>query len=163
MKPRQEAALKGDVFYFTGKPCKHGHTAQRRTVNGCCTKCEEVKNNSKQRKEYMSIYADEKRSKIREIASRWQKNNKGKVNANTAIRHSSKLLRTPTWLTDEEKQRIKCYYQLSAMRTRESGIPWNVDHIVPLQGENVSGLHVPWNLQVIPASVNFKKKNNFNV
>lgn len=162
MKPRQKAALKGNVLYFTGKPCKHGHITQRRTVNGCCTDCEEVKNNSKQRKEYMSAYAVEKRSKLREIASRWQKNNKGKVNAVTAERHASKLLRTPSWLTKEEKQRIRCYYQLSAMRTRESGIPWNVDHIIPLQGENVSGLHVPWNLQVIPASDNFKKSNNFN-
>lgn len=163
MQPRKEAILNNSVLYFTGKPCKHGHVAPRRTVNGCCTSCEEVKNNSEQRKEYMVLYANEKRTKLREIASRWQKNNKGKVNANTAIRHTSKMLRTPLWLTKEEKERIRCYYQLSAMRTKESGIVWNVDHIVPLQGENVSGLHVPWNLQVIPAADNFKKNNTFYV
>jgi hypothetical protein len=163
MQPRKESILNNSVLYFKGKPCKHGHVAPRRTVNVCCTSCEEVKNNSEQRKKYMVLYANEKRTKLREIASRWQKNNKGKVNANTAIRHTSKMLRTPLWLTKEEKERIRCYYQLSAMRTKESGIVWNVDHIVPLQGENVSGLHVPWNLQVIPAADNFKKNNTFYV
>ncbi len=161
MKPRQHAMLNNSILYFTGKPCKHGHIADRRTVNGCCTACEKVKNNSSTRQEYMSAYAKEQKQKIKQIASKWQKNNKGKINANTAVRHAAKMLRMPAWLTKEEKQRIRCYYQLSAMRTRESDIVWNVDHIVPLQGENVSGLHVPWNLQVIPASDNFRKNNKF--
>ena len=163
MGKRKEAVLQELVTYFTGKPCKHGHIALRRTVNGSCTDCENVKNNSTSRQEYMSKYAEEKREKIREIASRWQKQNKGKVNANTALRHTAKMLRKPFWLTEEDKEYISCLYQLSAMRSRESGIKWNVDHVVPLQGENVSGLHVPWNLQVIPAADNFKKNNRWQV
>jgi len=158
---RKEAMLQKSATYFTGKACKHGHIAKRRTVNGCCTECETVKNNSQARQEYMAKYAEEKRTKLRETASRWQKNNKGKVNANTACRHTAKMNRQPNWLTKEDKEYIKCLYQLSAMRSRESGVKWNVDHVVPLQGENVSGLHVPWNLQVIPASDNFKKNNKF--
>jgi len=162
MKPRQEATLAGKITYFTGKPCKHGHIAQRRTINGCCVGCETVKNNSTARQEYMTEYSDTQRVKIREIASRWQRNNKGKVNANTALRHTAKMSRTPLWLTAEDKLHIRCLYQLSAMRSRESDVEWNVDHIIPLQGKTVSGLHVPWNLQVIPASVNFRKNNRFH-
>ena len=162
MKPRKQATLANSVTYFTGSPCKHGHIAPRRTVNGCCTACEAVKNNSKARQEYMSSYAEKQKEKIKEIASRWQKNNKGKVNANTAIRHTAKMMRKPKWLTKEDKTYIQCLYQLSEMRSRSSGISWNVDHIVPLQGKNVSGLHVPWNLQVIPASANFRKNNRFH-
>lgn len=162
MKPRQEASLAGKVTYFTGKECKHGHISERRTVNGCCISCETVKNNSNIRQKYMCEYVNTKRDKIKEIASRWQRNNKGKVNANTALRHTAKMCRTPAWLTEEDKLYIRCLYQLSSMRTRESDIAWNVDHIVPLQGKNVSGLHVPWNLQVIPASINFRKNNRFH-
>jgi len=159
-KKRREALAAGDTLYFNGKPCKaHGHIAPRRAVNGACTECEKLKNNSQDRKQYMVEYASKKRDSIRKIASNWQKNNKGKVNANTALRHAAKMARKPTWLTAADKMKIKCLYQLSAMYNRESDIKWHVDHIVPLQGETVSGLHVPWNLRVIPATENIRKSN----
>lgn len=159
---RQEALLKGEKHYFTGKECKQGHIAFRRTVNGCCIVCEDLKNNKEERKQYMAQYVKENRHKIRKIASNWQKNNKGKVNANTALRHSSKLQRTPKWLSDFDKLKIKCLYQVASMYSRESDQVWHVDHIVPLQGETVSGLHVPWNLRVIPGTDNMRKNNKFN-
>lgn len=159
---RKNALVKGETYYFTGKPCKKNHVALRRALNGYCTECEAIKNNSEERKKYMSAYAEQKRVKIREIASRWQRNNKGKVNANTALRHAAKMQRTPKWLTKEEKIHIRCLYQVAAMRSQESGQEWHVDHIVPLQGENVSGLHVPWNLQILPAVENMSKGNRYN-
>lgn len=158
---RKEALLANELHYFSGKECKRGHIAIRRASNGNCTKCEEENNNSSQRKQYMSEYADSNRSRIRQIASTYQKNNKGKVNARTASRHAAKMCRTPNWLTKEEKTRIQCYYQVAMMRSKETGYSWHVDHIVPLQGECVSGLHVPWNLRVIQATDNIRKKNTF--
>ncbi len=78
-------------------------------------------------------------------------------------RKSAKLNRTPAWLTEFDLLKIKCLYQLAAMRNRESGQKWHVDHIIPLQGEFVSGLHVPGNLRVIRAIDNMRKSNQYEV
>lgn len=79
-----------------------------------------------------------------------------KIKAN---RKSAQLKRTPKWVGPEEHWLIKEAYALAALRTKVMGFSWHVDHIVPLQGKIVSGLHVPNNLQVIPAVVNIRKGN----
>jgi len=65
----------------------------------------------------------------------------------------------PEWLDKNEVNRIASKYELAKYLSEETGIPWHVDHIIPLQGENVCGLHVPWNLRVIPAYENTNKRN----
>lgn len=93
----------------------------------------------------------------------WVQANKGGVNAYNVKRYAAKLKRTPAWLTDFDLDQIRCLYQLAAMRSRESDQRWHVDHIIPLQGEFVSGLHVPSNLRVIPAVENNRKYNLYEV
>ncbi len=56
---------------------------------------------------------------------------------------------------------IKLAYTTAQERTEKYGILFHVDHIVPLNGENVSGLHCPDNLQVIPWYENLAKGNSF--
>lgn len=85
--------------------------------------------------------------------------NRGKVNALKALYRAMKLQATPKWLTKEHKQQIQEIYIESTRLTKETGIKHVVDHIIPLQGRIVSGLHVPWNLQILTFSENSKKSN----
>jgi len=92
----------------------------------------------------------------------WAKNLDKKA-ALEAKRRAAKLQRTPCWLTSEGLWLIEEYYHLAQRRTELLGFPWHVDHIIPLQGRNVSGLHVPENLQVIPGAENIKKSNKYDI
>jgi hypothetical protein len=91
----------------------------------------------------------------------WYKSNKHVTRANTAKYKSRKIERTPAWLDDEELFLIKEVYHLASLRTKATGFAWEVDHIIPLQGKNVCGLHVLENLQVIPMKENRQKSNRF--
>lgn len=97
-----------------------------------------------------------------QIIKEWAQRNRDKVNAKWMKRDASKKARTPSWLTLDELWMIEQAYDIAAKRTQMLGISFHVDHIVPLQGKTVSGLHVPWNLQVIPAKLNQQKSNRFN-
>lgn len=143
---------------------KHKNTKDRLTTY--CKSClysgqqEWKEKNKKKVNDWWAEYREENRARLRQNAKKWRTVNKGKKNADTAKRFAAKMLRMPKWLTKEERVRIDCYYQVAAMRTKESGYSWHVDHIVPLRGEKVSGLHVPWNLRVIPAQENMDKGNS---
>jgi len=54
---------------------------------------------------------------------------------------------------------INSFYPLVKKLTKETGIKHSIDHIVPLKGDSVCGLNVPWNIQIIPLSENMKKGN----
>ena len=60
-------------------------------------------------------------------------------------------------------QKIKQAYELAILRTKKFGFLWHVDHIIPLNGVNVSGLHVIENIQVIPAAENLLKNNKYEI
>lgn len=95
-------------------------------------------------------------------AKEWKRNNKAKHNASCMFRHAKKLKATPSWLTAEQKQAIECKYSVAKMLTLYGTQNWEVDHVIPLQGEDVCGLHVPWNLQVITEAENCRKRNKYN-
>jgi hypothetical protein len=85
--------------------------------------------------------------------------NRGAYNAKWMAREVGKKMRTPKWLTESDWLAIKCKYQVAAMLNKHGVEKWDVDHIIPLNGKTVSGLHVPWNLQVITAKQNKIKGN----
>jgi hypothetical protein len=89
----------------------------------------------------------------------WATKNPGKRNAITAKRRASKAKRTPAWLTELDWTEIKQFYKDAEYLTQYTGTKIEVDHIVPLQGKNVSGLHVPSNLQLLVRTDNRKKSN----
>ncbi len=83
--------------------------------------------------------------------------------AKTAKYRAAKLQRTPPWLTDEHEQQTQWYYKQAQRLTVITGEQYSVDHIIPLQGEKISGLHVPWNLQVMTLTANKSKHNRINL
>lgn len=91
----------------------------------------------------------------------WNQKNPDRMAARNAKRRADKLKRTPKWLTKQDYEEILKFYTKAQELSLSSGVKYEVDHIVPLRGKSVSGLHVPWNLQVITKEENILKKNKF--
>lgn len=151
---RQIAKDAGYVRYSTGKPCVVGHVAERFTSSGGCCACLDIK-----QKDFIQNNAEQHRQNNK----RWNEKNVDKVrkmkrpaNAN---RRANLLHRTPKWLSEQDKMRIKVKHAEARWMTEHTGISHAVDHIYPLQGRLVSGLHVPSNMRVIPARENSRKYN----
>lgn len=89
----------------------------------------------------------------------WRRLNKDKNARKQMERVARKLNATPSWLTKEQREEIDQLYWLAKDLRSVSGQDYHVDHIVPLKGKNVCGLHVPWNLQVLPSDLNLSKSN----
>ncbi len=104
-------------------------------------------------------YRETNLEKVREYNRKYREANLDKRNALEAKRRAAKMQRTPSWLTPEHLDDIETFYTAAVAFRLYTGQDHHVDHIVPLQGKNVSGLHVPWNLQVLPAKENLKKGN----
>ena len=100
----------------------------------------------------------------RQAAARkaWCEANPEKRAAFRAKRRAAELQRTPPWLTQGHQDQIVSIYAERDRLTDATGVQHHVDHIIPMQGENISGLHVPWNLQVLTASENCSKQNTWS-
>lgn len=85
---------------------------------------------------------------------------------NSEYHHTRKAIRRAMcrkWpLTEEQLEYIRGLYRLAKTYRMITGEPWEVDHIIPLNGKTVCGLHVPWNLEVVPKVYNQKKGAGYN-
>jgi hypothetical protein len=95
----------------------------------------------------------------RESKRKYKKNNLHKGRADAQKRNTIKLKAMPKWLSDDHKAFMEVTYAMAVEMERRCEIKFHVDHIHPLQGETVCGLHVPWNLRVITATENIRKGN----
>jgi hypothetical protein len=110
-------------------------------------------------KDALSLYSVEYYRKNKDKILEYRRNNKDIVNAATARRRAQRFKATPSWLTEDQLEEIKDFYTMCQMFQIYTGLTYHVDHIIPLQGEDVCGLHVPWNLQILEASENLSKSN----
>lgn len=144
-----------DGLQFQCKTCR---------IEGCAKYFQSISDEKKEeRKAKTNTWREQNRKLTRSYASEYKSKNRATYTANQKLRQVGKINRTPLWLTEFDHLKMKCYYQVASMRTRESGEAWHVDHIIPLQGKNVCGLHVPSNLQIIPAIENMRKHNHHEV
>lgn len=124
-----------------------------------------VKNWQAANKEKIKLRERSYRTKNKvEIAARcrsWRKRYPYKINALVRKREQQKRHAAPKWLDEKHLEQIQDLYLEAFILTQETEVRHEVDHIVPLQGKNVCGLHVPWNLQVITKTANIKKGNKF--
>ena len=130
-----------------------------------CKKCVKSKNlihyseNKDSHKVLTYSWREKNKDKHCLYTENWRKSNPHKHSAKQARRRATQLNATPKWAN---KNLIDKIYHLASNKKVITGIDWEVDHIVPLQGKDVCGLHVEYNLQIIQSSDNRKKSNKFN-
>ena len=112
--------------------------------------------NQAERADYWQKWYEANRERRAESCAAWARENKHIVNALIAKRNAAKLRATPRWA---DQSAIREIYREAARLTADTGIPHEVDHIYPLQGETVCGLHCEDNLQILTKTENIRKKN----
>ena len=180
-KTRKEAQATGAKFYFTGEPCVRGHIALRKTKGSCleCVKEDWAVDNERRKEKPKTdaakaagkrYYEKNRPAVIARAAARpaeekrrnraeYKDRNVDVVRADTSVRKRRHREATPRWLTPSERLQMRELYVQARKMTELTRERYVVDHIVPLRGEEVCGLHVPWNLRVITQEENLKKSN----
>jgi hypothetical protein len=160
-KTRAEALASNGSRYFTGKPCKVGHLAPRRASDAICILCSKEKHlrNREAKLDYAKRYRNENKEKVQQSMHKYYKKNRATFFSYNRLRRAQKRKAQPSWVNIKTITEI---YQEAIRLTALTGTKYHVDHIIPLRGKNVCGLHVPWNLRVIPAKENLSKGNKYS-
>lgn len=113
-------------------------------------------NNKDHYKEYKKQYDAHNKSHLKKYYKQYYVNNKDYFYARSRIRQAAQREAYPAWV---DRAAIAAIYAEAIARNKLSPGAWHVDHIIPLQHPAVCGLHVPWNLRIIPAEDNLRKRN----
>ena len=140
-------------LFYKAKTCVDGH-------RHICKACDKIRKDTWRQtriathNEQCRLWAQKNPEKRKQIRKTWlDKNICYFGNRKRHVRQA-----TPTWANQFYIEEI---YTLAKLRTELTGIPWHVDHIIPLRGKLVCGLHVETNLRVIPALENLRKNNSY--
>lgn len=121
----------------------------------------EAKKEAKRAYDRQRYAADPKRYKDARLQSgnRWAKNHPDRAHAKLRRRVAAQMRRLPAW-ADHAAIRLM-YCAADVAKTTWPELDVQVDHVIPLRGGKVSGLHVHNNLRLVPARVNQSKGNRF--
>lgn len=163
-KCRIEKPIDGFYLHY-GKPisaCKvctdaaNRKWAKENPEKDAAIKARWVEKNPEKRQAALDKWAAENYEQTLEATAKWQREHLDQHAAKQAKRRAAKKQATPAWANDFF---IEEAYALAKLRTEMTGFEWHVDHIVPLKSPKVCGLHVEFNLQVIPGKLNQSKNN----
>jgi hypothetical protein len=103
-----------------------------------------------------NLYNSINRKEMLTRKRKYKKLNPGRCAEENMRRKATKTQATPPWLT---------FSHITEMRAIYTSCPkgHHVDHIIPLRGKHICGLHVPWNLQILIAEDNIRKGNRITV
>lgn len=144
---------------YSCKKCAVVLKQKAKNPNGWCFACWKPEKdrlyhnaNKEKRTEFLNTWRKSNKDKLSGYAKKHYEANKHKYREKDAHRRALEVQATPVWVNRSELREI--YAQCPKGH--------HVDHIVPLKHPLVCGLHVPANLQIIPAAENLRKNNKFN-
>jgi hypothetical protein len=141
------------------KDCEYDRVKNWRTANPNLAKQRRsdryVRNKSVESAQQFE-YRTANKDKVHAATARWKRQNPHATASYNAKRKAAKLQATPVWA---DASKMEEFYWIAKELTLATGIAHHVDHIVPLISDVVCGLHNQFNLQILPASENMRKRN----
>ena len=178
--PRLRAKAAG-LKRYEGLPCINCGGTTRLVSSQECVVCKQAKKQAQRKKKqkytkrgrpksenpkpatpFRDLPPERKKELLAMQRDYWARNPE-KRKAKRAKSRAKLHMRIPAWLSEEDKAKIIQVYKEAADKEALTGEKWEVDHIIPLNGKLVSGLHVPENLRVVSRKDNRSKSNIFEI